>query len=422
VDPGGFLSPAKVRAQTEEKKVRGDKSFNLVAATLIVALVGALGCALLPIPVGEPEIQFAAREEVVQGGDCTYLEWEVQGAEDYPIFLDGERVGTSGSERVCPEETTMYELVVGAPGGPYEERFVVQVKGGPRPAPTSALSPVATTAPSLAQATATPPPPAPAPSPTPGPVVNQTTHGRITRDEIWRGEIHIVGDVIVEEGVTLIIEPGTVVRVAANQDVGNLMDWPFDLKQGVNTEDTYEHGVHFGEPFRDEGNHISIIVNGTLHAVGMPGQMITITSDSPTPGVYDWNHFGMAHGVLSYCTVEYYRAFDPGDGTEVSHSILRHVGECAVCANSSVTIEGNTISYAGHELIDMHQSSPVIRNNHLGPNPGHAALTIDGGSPQIVNNVIEGCGEGIHFISPPGNPNIQGNTFTNNGQDTRSDY
>jgi parallel beta-helix repeat protein len=93
-----------------------------------------------------------------------------------------------------------------------------------------------------------------------------------------------------------------------------------------------------------------------------------------------------------------------------------------VCANSSVVIEHNTISYAGHELIDMHQSSPVVRNNHLGPSPGHAALTIDGGSPQIVNNVIEGCGQGIHFISPPGNPNIEGNTFLNNGEDTRSDY
>jgi len=323
----------------------------------------------------------------------------------------------------------MYELVVGAPGGPYEERLVVQVKSGSGPVPTSAPQPpAATTAPQPAAATVTPPPPAivpppaPAPSSTPAPLVNQTTHGRITWDEIWRGEVHIIGDVIVEEGATLTIEPGTVVRVAANQDVENLMDWPFDLQEGVNTEDTYEHGVHFNEPYRDEGHHISIVVNGMLHAVGTPEQMITITSDSPTPGIYDWNHFGMAHGILSYCTVEYYRAFDPGDGTQISHSILRHVGECAVCANSTVVVEHNTISYAGHELIDMHRSSPVIRDNYLGPNPRHAGITIDGGSPQILNNVIEGCGHGIHFISPPGNPNIQDNAFSGNGEDIASDY
>jgi parallel beta-helix repeat protein len=380
-----------------------------------------MGCSLLPILGIEPQMQFQARSDVIGRGECTYLEWEVQGADGYPVFLDGEQVSTSGSESVCPGETTVYELVVGAPGGPYEEWVVIQVEGAPGSTPTSA-PPASTPTQVPPTSTAVPPTSTAGTNSTPTPIVNQTTHGHTTRDETWRGEIRIIGDVIVEEGATLTIEPGTVVRVAANQDVENLMDWPFDLNQGVNTEDTYEGGVHFGEPYRDEAHHVSIIVNGTLHAVGTPEQMITITSDSPNPGVYDWNHLGMAHGVLSYCTVEYYRAFDPGEGTEISHSILRQVGECAVCANSSVTIEGNTISYAGHELIDMHQSSPVIRNNHLGPNPGHAAMTVDGGSPQIVNNVIESCGQGIHFISPPGNPRIEGNTFSNNGEDTRSDY
>jgi parallel beta-helix repeat protein len=373
------------------------------------------------MPSAEPEIGFGAGRDFLERGECTYLEWEVQVAEGYPVFLDGEQVDTSGAISVCPEETTIYELVVGAPGGPYEERLVIQVQGGPEPERTSqAPSATATQAPPTP--TPIPPTPEPEPSPTPGPIVNRTTHGYVTWDETWRGEVHIVGDVIVEEGATLTIEPGTIVRVAANQDVENLMDWAFDLQEGVNTEDTYEHGVHHGEPFRDEGHHISIIVNGTLHAVGTPEQMITITSDSPTPGVYDWNHFGMAHGTLSYCTMEYYRAFDPGNGTEISHSILRHVGECAVCANSTVVVQHNTISHAGHELIDMHQSSPVIRDNYLGPNPDHAGITIDGGSPQIVNNTIEGCGQGIHFISPPGNPNIQDNTFSGNWEDIASDY
>ena len=401
--------------------MRGKRPVSVFAGVVILIVLGAMGCDLLPIPGAEPEIEFAAREDVIERGECTYLEWEVQGAEGYPVFLDGEQVGSSGSERVCPEETTMYELVVGAPGGPHEERVVVQVEGGPGPAPTTA-PPVATATQVAPTPTRVPPTSAPVPSPTPTAIINRTTHGRITWDEIWRGEIHIIGDVIVEEGATLTIEPGTVVRVAANQDVENLMDWPFDLKQGVKTEDTCEGGVHLGEPYRDEAHHISIIVNGTLHAVGTPEQMITVTSDSPTPGVYDWNHLGMAHGILSYCTVEYYRAFDPGHGTVISHCILRHVGECAVCANSSVVVEHNTISYAGHELIDMHQSSPVIRNNNLGPNPRHAGITIDGGSPQIVNNTIEGCGQGIHFISPPGNPNIEGNAFGNNREDVASDY
>ena len=263
------------------------------------------------------------------------------------------------------------------------------------------------------------------PEPTPSPIVNRTTHGRIKWDETWRGEIHIIGDIIVEEGFTLTIEPGTRVLIAANQDVENLFTDPFDMQQGIRQEhpdeDPHYGGVHFGEPFRDEGNHISIWIQGTLHAVGTPEQMITITSDSPTPGIYDWNHFTFGHGILSYAVVEYYRVLEPGDGTEVSHNILRHIGECGVGAYGSVVVEYNTISYAGHELIDV-GGSPTIRNNDLGPNPNHVGIVIAGGSPEIVNNTIQGCIIGILFISPPDAPTIEDNTFLNNIQDIVNRY
>ena len=266
------------------------------------------------------------------------------------------------------------------------------------------------------------------PEPTPSPIVNRTTHGRIKWDETWRGEIHIIGDIIVEEGFTLTIEPGTRVLIAANQDVENLFDWPFDMQQGIRQELPGEapdyQGVHPGEPFRDEGNHISIRVHGTLHVVGTPEQMITITSDSPTPGIYDWNFFDFDNGILSYSVVEYYRCFNPGNDTVVSHNILRHVGECAVgfFSGQSALVEHNNISYAGHELIGMEDSSPTIRNNDLGPNPDYAGIVIDGGSPEIVNNTIEGCYHGILFISPPGAPTIEGNKFLNNDEDIVNPY
>ena len=285
-------------------------------------------------------------------------------------------------------------------------------------------------APTTAPEAETPPAEQPAPpkeiEPTPSPIVNRTTHGYIWSNEIWRGEIRIIGDIIVKEGATLTIEPGTTVLVAANQDVENLFDWSFDMQQGIRQEqpgeDPYYQGVHFGEPFRDEGNHISIRVHGTLHAVGTPEQIITITSDSPTPGIYDWNFFDFDNGILSYCIMEYYRCLNPGNDTEVSHNILRHVGECAIGANSSVVVESNTISYAGHELIDMHNSSPTIRNNDLGPNPDHVGIVIDGGSPEIVNNTIEGCYTGILFISPPDAPTIEDNTFSNNTHNIENPY
>jgi hypothetical protein len=210
--------------------------------------------------------------------------------------------------------------------------------------------------------------------------INRTTHGRITWNETWRDEIHIDGDILLEKGYTLTIEPGTKVYIAANQDIANLVTNTYEMQQGIRevipgSNPDYQ-GVHPGEPFRDEGHHITIRILGTLHAVGTPDKMITITSDSPNPGIYDWNHFWFANGVLSYSIVEYYRVLRAENGTEVSHNILRHVGECAIgVPSSNALIEYNEISYAGHELISTnYNTTSTIQFNMLGPNPNCSVL------------------------------------------------
>ena len=244
-------------------------------------------------------------------------------------------------------------------------------------------------------------------------VVNQTIHGYIRGNQVWRGEIHIVGDIVVETGVTVTIEPGTKVLIAANSDCDNLR---------TDSEAMSEN----------EGNHISINVFGTLHAVGTLDKMITITSDNPTPGIYDWNHLDFEHGIISYCVIEYYRSIDPYAGTEVSHSILRYASAtCVALGEQTALIEYNNISYAGNELIDMHGGSSTIRYNLLGPEPsgvganingGGCGIVIDGGSPCITNNTFVDCAAGINFISPPGNPTIKDNIFISCAENICSDF
>jgi len=279
------------------------------------------------------------------------------------------------------------------------------------PTITPILAPTLTLTPS--------PQPINTPEPTTTPVVNKTTHGHIQTDEIWQGEIHIVGDIIVEEGVTLTIEPGTIVYIAAHQDVENLFDDPFNLKIGIKQEDNTDGGVHYGEPYRDEGHNISIVIFGNLNAVGTSEQIITITSDSENPTIYDWNNFGINAGKISYALIEYYRTLDLGNNVELSHSEMRHVGECAVCANSSGLVEENHIWDAGHELIDIHHNSPTIINNLLGPYPIRFAIILDGGSPIIKGNTFNECGGGILIISPS-TPTIENNNFVDTPIQTRT--
>ncbi|HUV72798.1 MAG TPA: hypothetical protein VMW79_00690, partial [Anaerolineae bacterium] len=111
-------------------------SIGLTLAVALVLFAGAAGCTLPGVFPGtgtEPEIQFWASEEVVPRGGCTLVHWEVSGAEDYPIFLDGKEVPPSGAEEVCLEEPTTFELVVGMPGGSIRETMRIEVEGSEPP-------------------------------------------------------------------------------------------------------------------------------------------------------------------------------------------------------------------------------------------------------------------------------------------------
>ncbi len=111
------------------------RTLRRLALTLVVALLvfgAALGCSLsdlLPSTGVEPEIAFWASEEVVPPGGCVMLHWEVMGAEDYPVFLDGREVSPQGEEEVCLEEPRSFELVVAAPDGSIRESVMIQVEG-----------------------------------------------------------------------------------------------------------------------------------------------------------------------------------------------------------------------------------------------------------------------------------------------------
>lgn len=256
-----------------------------------------------------------------------------------------------------------------------------------------------------------------------GTAFNSLTYGLIEWNETWSGTVHVIGDIEVAEGASLTIEPGTHVTIAANADFYNLRtENDIDLRSGYNMEGENIAGVHWGEPWRDENNHISIVVKGVLYAVGTPDNRITITSDSATPGIYDWNHLDFRRGIISHADISYYRYLQTRDGTVISHSSLGHVGENTIAAMTTL-IEYNRLFDAGHELIDIHGDSAIILHNRIGPNPSAigVGIIVDGGAPMIFGNVIEGCSAGIAFLSP-NKAIVNQNVFTENDIDLYYDY
>lgn len=244
----------------------------------------------------------------------------------------------------------------------------------------------------------------------PNKLSNTERYGHITSDEIWSGEIRVTGDIIVPKGVTLTIKPGTTVLVAANSDKDNLMTSLFWQKSGLYLGEGRDQYIHQGEPYRDEPNHITIWIEGTLNAVGTEQQKIIFKSDSPNPDRYDWNTFQIRNGELSYAVVRDYRALDLKTGTKLTHSELYNVGECPICMRDgkNILIAYNWIHDSGHEVIDNFRSSPTIINNRFGPSPqflnpggytsGWIGLIVGSGFPTIKNNTIEIFDDAVSFF------------------------
>jgi hypothetical protein len=256
------------------------------------------------------------------------------------------------------------------------------------------------------------------PIPTPTPIVNRTLSGKITINEIWRGELTVTGDVIVTNGATLTIEPGTTIRFTAKKD---------DRHAGGD-EDVANMP---GDPPAIPAEMISLTAyEGTIVARGTPEQPITFTSDSSNPEVGDWASISEENGFayLDYVIVEYsywglqVNSNIPSGILNVSanHSIFRHIATCGICPGGNqilpeFIIADNQFIDCRHEGVDTYQNQNfTIRHNLFVNNP--AGVNVEGEGILIEGNTFENNVIGVNIFHG-GNATISRNEFVGN-QDT----
>ena len=118
------LTPSPVRSATPtvvlEINLPEPKATATVPAPATPAPAAPTQPAAPADPAGTPlplqyNIVFNARNPSIRAGDCTFLEWRVEGANI--IRLDGQSVPPSGREEVCPEREVTYQLAVQLPDG-----------------------------------------------------------------------------------------------------------------------------------------------------------------------------------------------------------------------------------------------------------------------------------------------------------------
>ena len=204
---------------------------------------------------------------------------------------------------------------------------------------------------------------------------DQSKEGRIERDEIWSGEILVTGYIEVPSGVTLTIEPGTMVKFMYSRDYKN----------------------------PDKG--CLQINGGVLRAIGTPEEPIWFTSDASEPIHGDWEGIFIGdsrhNNVIKYSIVEYAYIgiqFWTSSGT-VANSIVRWItAEGIYMERSNPTIENNTIYGTGFNGIAMEQfnENVVIRCNRIENNQG-AGIHGEATKATLENNVVANNRTGITF-------------------------
>jgi len=186
--------------------------------------------------------------------------------------------------------------------------------------------------------------------------------GPINKDETWQDVIRVSGDVEVQGGVTLTIEPGTVIFVSALSD---------DQKAG-RTEDQDLYNPK--KPPWDGTSRVTIEINGSLIACGTAEQPIIFTSDAIFPTTDDWGRlqFG-GTGELKRIVVEYSRQMAISSSqVRIEQAILRNMME-------TIVIQGQ-----GDELLTI---NPTITQSYI-YNIGQFAITVRSGTPIITHNII----------------------------------
>jgi len=191
-------------------------------------------------------------------------------------------------------------------------------------------------------------------------------HGKLISDESWNGEILVTDSIIVPEGVTLTIEPGTVVA--------------------------FKHYRGYKEPWKKPCIEIQ---GGTIKALGSPTAQIWFTSDAHPPINGDWK------GIMIFNS----------HASEFQYVIVEF-GEIGITQfDSQVMVANSIIRWCNTEGLYAERSTPIFQYNLLYGNGYHEIALEQYNDVHILYNIFRDGHVGIHFEKTVGY--LEGNYFLN---------
>ena len=197
------------------------------------------------------------------------------------------------------------------------------------------------------------------------------TGGTFTSDEIWFGNLLVLGDVTIDSNKTLEILPGTIVSFKANSD---------DQSGGYDT------------------GKAELIIEGTLKADNATFKSTT-TGDNTWYGiVFDE---ATSTSYLKNCTIQRarrgVRAQDCSPTIESCDLDHNQYGLWAVGSSASPTFKKNDINYGCYAVAVQNNATPDVEDNKL-RNLEACIYIHNGGDPDCINNTLYGYNNGKYQV------------------------
>lgn len=206
--------------------------------------------------------------------------------------------------------------------------------------------------------------------------------GVLSSDEIWSGRIMIMGDVTVPEGVTLTIQPGTI--VGFNADTGKY----------------------------------KLTIDGSLYAEGNKDQRITFASLALETQAEDW--IGLIFGKsslnsrLGFCRFMHHsEILCYSDSLRITDCIFKECKIGVVCERSSPIIENSEFNNNRIGIKCIDGAEPEIRQNLIQANY-NGILCEDSSDPSIVKNQIDHNYQHAIVCHSASSPDITSNNIVSN--------
>jgi len=212
----------------------------------------------------------------------------------------------------------------------------------------------------------------------------------IEKDTVWEGRIRVTGDVLVKEGATLTVKPGTVVR--------------FDTLDAKLDKDGGRNMLGLDSPYFPGAE---IIVRGRILAVGTSDRPITFTSSDKAAKPGAWgaiNLLGSNGNVIEYCRIYY------------AYNGVHNHASTAVVTNNVLSGNGTALSFKKadfnhpcwmfieHNTITGNLSGISARNcianvafNDISKNEYYGVWIREGVDARVAYNDITENGKGIYL-------------------------